>query len=316
VSSISYSLAGSGIKMENIYKRLREFIPSERILLNEPMKKHTSFKIGGPADIMVLPASEEEIVHALKVCKDTSVPFFIMGNGSNLLVRDKGIRGVVIKISENYSEIEIEGTNIRAQSGVLLSTLSRAAVRNSLKGLEFASGIPGTLGGAITMNAGAYGGEIKDAVVSVRCIDSNGNIHILQKEDMKFGYRTSLIQTTDLIVSEVNMELEYGDQQESLDLMAELARRRREKQPLAYPSAGSTFKRPVGYYAGKLIQDCGLKGLRIGDAQISELHAGFIINLGNATAQNVIDLIKKVQEIIYDKYGVEMVPEVRIVGEE
>ena len=316
MSSISYSLAGSGIKMENIYKRLREFIPSERILLNEPMKKHTSFKIGGPADIMVLPASEEEIVHALKVCKDTSVPFFIMGNGSNLLVRDKGIRGVVIKISENYSEIEIEGTNIRAQSGVLLSTLSRAAVRNSLKGLEFASGIPGTLGGAITMNAGAYGGEIKDAVVSVRCIDSNGNIHILQKEDMKFGYRTSLIQTTDLIVSEVNMELEYGDQQESLDLMAELARRRREKQPLAYPSAGSTFKRPVGYYAGKLIQDCGLKGLRIGDAQISELHAGFIINLGNATAQNVIDLIKKVQEIIYDKYGVEMVPEVRIVGEE
>ena len=316
MSSISYSLAGSGIKMENIYKRLREFIPSERILLNEPMKKHTSFKIGGPADIMVFPASEEEIVHALKVCKDTSVPFFIMGNGSNLLVRDKGIRGVVIKISENYSEIEIEGTNIRAQSGVLLSTLSRAAVRNSLKGLEFASGIPGTLGGAITMNAGAYGGEIKDAVVSVRCIDSNGNIHILQKEDMKFGYRTSLIQTTDLIVSEVNMELEYGDQQESLDLMAELARRRREKQPLAYPSAGSTFKRPVGYYAGKLIQDCGLKGLRIGDAQISELHAGFIINLGNATAQNVIDLIKKVQEIIYDKYGVEMVPEVRIVGEE
>lgn len=302
--------------MENIYKKLIEFIASERILLNEPMKKHTSFKIGGPADIMVLPASEEEIVHALKVCKDTSVPFFIMGNGSNLLVRDKGIRGVVIKISENYNQIEIDGTNIRAQSGVLLSTLSKAAVRNSLKGLEFASGIPGTLGGAITMNAGAYGGEIKDAVVSVRCIDSNGNIHILQKEDMKFGYRTSLIQTTDLIVSEVNMELEYGDQQESLDLMADLARRRREKQPLAYPSAGSTFKRPVGYYAGKLIQDCGLKGLRIGDAQISELHAGFIINLGNATAQNVIDLIKKVQEIIYDKYGVEMVPEVRIVGEE
>ena len=302
--------------MENIYKRLREFIPSERILLNEPMKKHTSFKIGGPADIMVLPASEEEIVHALKVCKDTSVPFFIMGNGSNLLVRDKGIRGVVIKISENYSKIKIDGTSINAQSGVLLSTLSRAAVRNSLKGLEFASGIPGTLGGAVTMNAGAYGGEMKDVVVSVRCIDSNGNIHILQKEDMNFGYRTSRIQAADLIVSEVNMELEYGDQQESLDLMADLARRRREKQPLAYPSAGSTFKRPVGYYAGKLIQDCGLKGLRIGDAQISELHAGFIINLGNATAQNVIDLIKKVQDIIYDKYGVEMIPEVRIVGEE
>ena len=302
--------------MENIYIKLSEYIPTERILINEPMKKHTSFRIGGPADIMVLPASEEEIIHALKVCKDTSVPFFIMGNGSNLLVRDKGIRGVVIKISENYSKIEVNGTNIKAQSGVLLSTLSRAAVRNSLKGLEFASGIPGTLGGAITMNAGAYGGEMKDVVVSVRCIDSNGKIHILQKEDMNFGYRTSRIQTTDLIVSEVNMELEYGDQQESLDLMADLARRRREKQPLAYPSAGSTFKRPVGYYAGKLIQDCGLKGLRIGDAQISELHAGFIINLGNATAQNVIDLINKVQEVIYDKYGVKMVPEVRIVGEE
>lgn len=302
--------------MENIYIKLSEYIPTERILINEPMKKHTSFRIGGPADIMVLPASEEEIIHALKVCKDTSVPFFIMGNGSNLLVRDKGIRGVVIKISENYSKIEVNGTNIKAQSGVLLSTLSRAAVRNSLKGLEFASGIPGTLGGAITMNAGAYGGEMKDVVASVRCIDSNGKIHILPKEDMNFGYRTSRIQTTDLIVSEVNMELEYGDQQESLDLMADLARRRREKQPLAYPSAGSTFKRPVGYYAGKLIQDCGLKGLRIGDAQISELHAGFIINLGNATAQNVIDLINKVQEVIYDKYGVKMVPEVRIVGEE
>ncbi|MFY9176813.1 MAG: UDP-N-acetylmuramate dehydrogenase [Caldicoprobacterales bacterium] len=302
--------------MENIYIKLSEYIPSERILKDEPMKKHTSFRIGGPADIMVLPANEEEIIHTLKVCKDTSVPIFIMGNGSNLLVRDKGIRGVVLKISENYSNIDIGGKTIKAQSGVLLSTLSRAAVRHSLKGLEFASGIPGTLGGAITMNAGAYGGEMKDVVVSVRCIDSNGKIHILDEEEMNFGYRTSCIQTTDLIVSEVDMVLEYGDQQESLDLMADLARRRREKQPLAYPSAGSTFKRPVGYYAGKLIQDCGLKGLRIGDAQISDLHAGFIINLGNATAQNVIDLIKKVQDIIYDKYGVEMVPEVRIVGEE
>ncbi|NLI60064.1 MAG: UDP-N-acetylmuramate dehydrogenase [Clostridiales bacterium] len=304
------------IDIENVYKRLNRIIPSGQLLLNEPMKNHTSFRIGGPADILVLPANEEEIVHTLNVCNAFSVPIFVMGNGSNLLVRDKGIRGIVLKISENYNQIEIYDKLIKAQSGILMSTLSKAAVKNSLKGLEFANGIPGTLGGAVTMNAGAYGGEMKSVVSRVKAVDPMGNFHHLKLEDMEFGYRTSCIQTNNMIVLEVDLELEYGDKQESRSLMADLARRRREKQPLSYPSAGSTFKRPVGYYAGKLIQDCGLKGLRIGEAQISELHAGFIINLGNATAQNVIDLIKKVQEIILDKYGVEMVPEVRIIGEE
>lgn len=302
--------------MDNVYKMLNEYIPCQRILINEPMKNHTSFRIGGPADIMVLPENNEEIVYVLKTCKKLSVPIFVMGNGSNLLVRDKGFRGVVLKISENYSKVKIKGTSINAQSGVLMSTISRMAAKNSLKGLEFASGIPGTLGGAVTMNAGAYGGEIKNIVESVAVMDSLGTYKILDNKDMQFGYRTSRVQTNKLVVLEVNLELECGDQQESLELMADLTRRRREKQPLSYPSAGSTFKRPVGHYAGKLIQDSGLMGFRIGDAQISELHAGFIINRGNATAQNVVDIIEKVQEIILDKYGVEMFPEVRIIGEE
>lgn len=304
------------MSMEIAYKRLNEYIPHQRLLVNEPMKNHTSFKIGGAADILVIPSENREVVHVLRACNDLSVPVFVMGNGSNLLVRDGGIRGVVIKLSDNFSDINIEGNSVKAQSGVLLSTLSESATENSLRGLEFACGIPGTLGGAVAMNAGAYGGQMEDIVVSVATVDRQGNYHAFQPQDMNFGYRTSSIQTNGHIILDVTMELEHGDLQESLELVADLTRRRAEKQPLSYPSAGSTFKRPVGYYAGKLIQDSGLKGLRVGDAQISDLHAGFIINLGNATAKNVIDLICKVQKIILDKYGVEMIPEVRIVGEE
>jgi UDP-N-acetylmuramate dehydrogenase len=303
------------MQMDVVYRRLSEYIPHQRLLLNEPMKNHTSFRIGGAADILVTPAQDSEIIHTIRVCNELSTPMFVMGNGSNLLVRDGGIRGVVIKLSDNYSHITMEGNIIKAQSGVLLTDLSRIATENSLRGLEFACGIPGTLGGAVVMNAGAYGGEMKDIVVSVTTVDRQGNYHTFQLGDMNFGYRTSIIQTNGHIVLEVVMKLEYGDKQESLELVADLTRRRKEKQPLEYPSAGSTFKRPVGYYAGKLIQDSGLKGLRVGDAQISDLHAGFIINLGNATAKNVIDLISQVQEIILEKYGVEMIPEVRIVGE-
>ncbi len=301
--------------MDLVYKRLNEYIPQQRLLVNEPMKNHTSFRIGGVADILATPAEDSEIIHAIRVCNELSTPMFVMGNGSNLLVRDGGIRGVVIKLSDNYSHIDLEGNTIKAQSGVILTDLSKIATENSLRGLEFACGIPGTLGGAVVMNAGAYGGEMKDIVMSVTTVDRQGKYHTLQLEDMNFGYRTSTIQANGHLVLEVVMKLEYGNKQESLELVADLSRRRKEKQPLEYPSAGSTFKRPVGYYAGKLIQDSGLKGLRVGDAQISDQHAGFIINLGNATAQNVIDLISKVQEIISEKYGVEMIPEVRIVGE-
>ena len=280
------------------------------------MKKHTSFRIGGPADIMVLPTDPQEIRYVIQLCKELSIPFYVMGNGSNLLVRDKGIRGLVMKIASNFSDIKIEGTKVTAQAGVLLSVLSKKTAQHSLKGLEFASGIPGTLGGAVAMNAGAYGGEMKDVVTSVWAMDYSGNDRRLDYDDLKFGYRTSAIQQDKLIVIEVDMQLEEGDKQESMELIAELTRRRREKQPLSYPSAGSTFKRPVGYYAGKLIQDAGLKGLRVGDAQVSDLHAGFIINLGNATAKDVLELIQIVKEKVKSEFNVDMQPEIKIIGEE
>lgn len=302
--------------ISRVYQRLIDRIPSERVLVNESMKKHTSFRIGGPADIMVLPTDPQEIRYVIQLCKELSIPFYVMGNGSNLLVRDKGIRGLVMKIASNFSDIKIEGTKVTAQAGVLLSVLSKKTVQHSLKGLEFASGIPGTLGGAVAMNAGAYGGEMKDVVTSVWAMDYSGNDRHLDYDDLKFGYRTSAIQQDKLIVIEVDMQLEEGDKQESMELIAELTRRRREKQPLSYPSAGSTFKRPVGYYAGKLIQDAGLKGLRVGDAQVSDLHAGFIINLGNATAKDVLELIHIVKEKVKSEFNVDMQPEIKIIGEE
>ncbi len=302
--------------ISRVYQRLIDRIPSERVLVNESMKKHTSFRIGGPADIMVLPTDPQEIRYVIQLCKELSIPFYVMGNGSNLLVRDKGIRGLVMKIASNFSDIKIEGTKVTAQAGVLLSVLSKKTVQHSLKGLEFASGIPGTLGGAVAMNAGAYGGEMKDVVTSVWAMDYSGNDRRLDYDDLKFGYRTSAIQQDKLIVIEVDMQLEEGDKQESMELIAELTRRRREKQPLSYPSAGSTFKRPVGYYAGKLIQDAGLKGLRVGDAQVSDLHAGFIINLGNATAKDVLELIQIVKEKVKSEFNVDMQPEIKIIGEE
>lgn len=302
--------------ISRVYQRLIDRIPSERVLVNESMKKHTSFRIGGPADIMVLPTDPQEIRYVIQLCKELSIPFYVMGNGSNLLVRDKGIRGLVMKIASNFSDIKIEGTKVTAQAGVLLSVLSKKTAQHSLKGLEFASGIPGTLGGAVAMNAGAYGGEMKDVVTSVWAMDYSGNDRRLDYDDLKFGYRTSAIQQDKLIVIEVDMQLEEGDKQESMELIAELTRRRREKQPLSYPSAGSTFKRPVGYYAGKLIQDAGLKGLRVGDAQVSDLHAGFIINLGNATAKDVLELIQIVKEKVKSEFNVDMQPEIKIIGEE
>ena len=301
--------------ISSVYKALINRIPEEQVLLNEPMKNHTSFKIGGPADIIVLPTDVHEIRYVIKICGELRVPFYVMGNGSNLLVRDGGIRGVVIKLAGNFSNIDIKGVNVTAEAGILLSTLAKKTVQNSLKGLEFASGIPGTLGGAVAMNAGAYGGEMKDVVKAVWAIDFSGKDWYLQYEDLKFGYRTSFIQENKLIVLRVHMELEEGNMEESTALIAELTRRRREKQPLIYPSAGSAFKRPVGYYAGKLIQDAGLKGLRVGDAQISDLHAGFIINLGNATAKDVIQLIEIVKERIKSEFNVDMCPEIKIIGE-
>jgi UDP-N-acetylmuramate dehydrogenase len=303
------------MEIQELYQRLIHEIPQGAIFQNESMKKHTSFRIGGPADILLIPSAVKEIQYAIQLCMDMDIPYLIMGNGSNLLVRDKGIRGLVIKISEGYKEIKVEGTRIHAQAGILLSSLSRVSIQSSLTGLEFCSGIPGTLGGAVAMNAGAYGGEMKDVVSSVTVLDENNQIKRIDHGDLEFGYRSSVIQKRGYVVLEVDMELKPGDMETSKQIVEDLTRRRREKQPISYPSAGSAFKRPVGYYAGKLIQDSGLKGMRIGDAQISELHAGFIINLGNATATDVITLIELVKDKIKMNYGVEMHPEIKIVGE-
>ncbi len=293
-----------------------KFMAQDQVLLNEPMSKHTSFKIGGPADILLLPKTTEEIQQIIKVCNEQKAPFFTMGNGSNLLVSDKGMRNVVIKIADNFNEINIKDNTIIAQAGILLSTLSKKALQESLGGLEFASGIPGTLGGAVTMNAGAYGGEMKDVVKSCRILDLEGNVRQLTIDDMAMGYRTSFVQKNKLIVLEVTMELPKAVYEDIKVKMDELTVQRTTKQPLQLPSAGSVFKRPEGYFAGKLIQDSGLKGCRIGGAQVSELHSGFIVNVGNATAEDVLSLIKHIQLEVEERFGVKLETEVRLVGEE
>ncbi|MGI6538764.1 MAG: UDP-N-acetylmuramate dehydrogenase [Caldicoprobacterales bacterium] len=304
------------MNLEKAYNELKKILSRDQLLLNESMKRHTSFRIGGPADLMIIPSDIEQIKKSYEILKNKGVPILIMGNGSNLLVRDKGIRGAVIKISNRFNKAEVQDQSIHAQSGILLSALSKLALSSGLTGLEFACGIPGTLGGAVTMNAGAYGGEIKDVLKWVSVLDENGNVVIMNKDQIGLGYRTSIFQTTKKIVLEVYLELEKGDYETSRALMHNLTKQRQEKQPLSYPSAGSAFKRPVGYYAGKLIQDAGLKGLRIGDAQVSEKHSGFIINLGNATASQVIELIELIKARVKEEFGIELHPEVKIVGEE
>ncbi len=303
------------MNLDKAYQALSEIMQGDQLLREESMKKHTSFRIGGLVDLMILPREVGQIQNAIDILVENQVPFMVMGNGSNLLVRDNGIRGAIIKIADTLSNAEVKGKIIQAQAGILLSSLSRLALKSSLTGLEFASGIPGTLGGAVTMNAGAYGGEMKDVIKAVSILDEYGKVELLDSEQLDLGYRTSIIQNTKKIVLEVVMELKKGDYETSYSLIKDLTKRRQEKQPLTYPSAGSAFKRPVGYYAGKLIQDCGLKGMRVGDAQISEKHSGFIINLGNATANDVIQLIDQVKSRVNEMEGVDLQPEVRIVGE-
>ncbi len=292
-----------------------EFMPEEAVLIDEPMKNHTSFKIGGPADLLLLPKKIDDIKKIIQTCRENNVPYFVMGNGSNLLVRDKGMRCVVIKISDNFNEVKIEGTKVTAQAGVLLSTLSNKVLKESLSGLEFASGIPGTLGGAVTMNAGAYGGEIKDVLKTCKALDQEGNVLEFTNEEMELGYRTSIIQEMGYVVLEVTMDLVSKDYNEIKEKVNELNIQRTTKQPLHLPSAGSVFKRPPGYFAGKLIQDCNLKGATVGGAQVSELHSGFIVNVGNATAEDVMNLIELIQKEVKKNFQVDLHTEVRIVGE-
>ena len=281
---------------------------------NELLKNHTSFKIGGPADEFAEVSSEEEIAELIEYAKEKGIPYTIMGNGSNLLVGDKGIRGLVIKLSKGFDTTEVVGDKIIAKAGILLSKLSNVALENGLSGLEFASGIPGTLGGAIYMNAGAYGGEMKDVIEKVTYL-SDGEIRTAGKGDLDFGYRHSRFSGTEDIVLSAEIQLAKGDTTEIRAKMDDYKERRCSKQPLSMPSAGSTFKRPEGYFAGKLIEDAGLKGKSIGGAQVSEKHSGFVVNTGDATAQDVLDLIKYIQDTVYEKFGVKLETEVKTLGE-
>lgn len=302
------------MEKSKLYKLFKDKTFGE-IKFDESMKNHTSFKIGGPVDVMIIPRTENEIIESVKYCRDNNIKYFIMGNGSNLLIRDSGIRGVVIKIASGFDKIEIQDTKVICQGGALLSVVAKQALKHSLKEFEFASGIPGTIGGAITMNAGAYGGEMKDVVIKVRALDKDNNIIQLTNEEMDFRYRGSKVVDQGLIVLGVELQLENGEYPLIEEKMKDLTYRRTSKQPLELPSGGSTFKRPEGHFAGKLIEDSGLRGFRYGDAQISEKHCGFIVNRGEATFENVITLIKTVQKIVKDKFNVELEPEIKIIGD-
>ena len=301
--------------MEAFLNKLQDILEQEEILTQEPMKLHTTFKVGGPADVFVKPDSVEQIKQIMEAAREEQIPVYIMGNGSNLLVGDKGYRGVIIQVYKNMNQIRCEGNEIKAQAGALLSTIARVALDQELGGFEFASGIPGTLGGAVTMNAGAYGGEMKQVLKSAVILTRDGEIKTLTVEDLKLGYRKSVIIAKDYIVLEAVLELVPAKKEEIQEKMNEYALARRTKQPLEYPSAGSTFKRPVGYFAGKLIDDAGLRGFSYGGAQVSEKHCGFVINRGDATARDIVTLMKMVNEKVMEKFGVALEPEVKMIGD-
>lgn len=300
---------------KEFYNRLIDILGTESVLIDEPMKKHTTFRIGGSADYYVLPKTIEEVQQIVEACKEAEIPYYVLGNGSNLLVSDKGYRGVIIQLYRNLNQIEVEGTKIRAQVGALLSQIAGEALRHCLTGFEFAAGIPGTLGGAVVMNAGAYGGEMKDVLQEVTALSKDGEIKVLSREELNLGYRTSVIGREGYIALEAVIALKEGKEETIRATMEDLKERRTTKQPLEYPSAGSTFKRPEGYFAGKLIQDTGLRGFSVGGAQVSEKHCGFVINKDNATAQDVIELMKEVSDRVEAKFGVPLEPEVKKLGD-
>jgi len=298
-----------------IRKMFCDLLGEDRVFTEEAMSQHTTFKIGGPADYFLMPDKGEDVGRVIKICKEKEIPYFILGNGSNLLVGDGGYRGAVIQIYRNMSSVTVEGNEITAQAGALLSAVAAAAKNASLTGFEFAGGIPGTIGGAVVMNAGAYGGEMKDVLTEVTVMNAEGDIFTLPTEELELGYRTSIIKTAGYIVLEAKIRLKEGDPEVIRETMKDLTIRRTTKQPLEYPSAGSTFKRPEGYFAGKLIMDSGLAGYQVGGAQVSEKHCGFVINAGGATARDVRTLMDNVRDIVYKKYGVTLEPEVKFLGE-
>lgn len=305
---------------------ISEIIPAERIKYNEPLANHTSFNIGGPADVFVTVENEEELAKAINFAKAENIRYFLLGNGSNVLASDEGFRGIIIKLAGDFNVATVDGEIIKAGAGITLSKLAGLAMNSSLTGLEFASGIPGTLGGALFMNAGAYGGEMKQIVTKVKVLknistanntdcEGCGAIIELTGEEMQFGYRHSILKEKNYIALSCEMKLEKGDKETIASYMRELALKRKEKQPLEYPSAGSTFKRPKGYFAGKLIEDAGLGGYTVGGAQVSEKHKGFVINKGGASAKDVKELIDHVIKTVKDKDNVTLEPEVLFLGE-
>ena len=300
------------LKYKGLFYKIYKDVEIE---FNADMKQNTSFKVGGTADVLLCPKEYSQLQETVRICNENNIPFIVLGNGSNILVRDGGIREVVIKLT-SINFLEISQNKIKAGSGVSLKEVSDFALENSLTGFEFACGIPGSVGGAVFMNAGAYNGEIKNVITQAEVLDREGNIKTLDKEQLSFDYRKSNIMEQGYIVLSAVFTLEYGDKETIKSTIDDLTARREEKQPLEYPSAGSTFKRPKGYFAGKLIQDCELKGFTIGGAAVSEKHSGFVINKGNATAKDVLDVISHVQETVMQKFGVKLETEVRIIGEE
>lgn len=298
-----------------IIKKFCDLLGEERVFTGEAMSRHTTFKIGGPADYFLMPDKDTDVGRIVKICKESAIPYFILGNGSNLLVGDGGYRGAVIQIYKNMSAVTVEGTEITVQAGALLSSVAAVAKNAALTGFEFAGGIPGTMGGAVVMNAGAYGGEMKDVLTEVTVMDEEGEIVTLPADKLELGYRTSIIKTAGYIVLEAKLQLKEGNPEVIRETMKDLTIRRTTKQPLEYPSAGSTFKRPEGYFAGKLIMDSGLAGYQVGGAQVSEKHCGFVINAGGATARDVRTLMDNVRDIVYKKYGVTLEPEVKFLGD-
>ena len=299
----------------DFYNQLINCIDEERVLVDEPMKKHTTFRVGGNADYFVMPQNAEEVNKIVALCKDAEVPYFILGNGSNLLVGDRGYRGVIIQIYKAMNDVQIEGDRVKVQAGALLSRVGTATLEAELTGFEFAAGIPGTVGGAVVMNAGAYGGEMKDIIVNATVLTQDGDIITINKEDLELGYRTSVIAKKGYVVLEAEYQLQPGEKEVIRARMDELKCQRVTKQPLEYPSAGSTFKRPEGYFAGKLIQDAGLRGFQVGGAQVSEKHCGFVINKDQATAADIRELMQQVSDKVMQEFGVKLEPEVKTLGE-
>ena len=298
-----------------VIENLTNIVGEKSVLLDEPMSKHTTFRVGGAADVYLRPGSIAETVSLIGILKRMAVPYVIIGNGSNLLVSDKGIRGAVVEIGSGMEGYRVDDNILYAEAGIKLSKLANIALRNSLSGLEFASGIPGTLGGAVCMNAGAYDGEMRDVIREVTYYDDKGNINTISNERCEFDYRRSFFSGKNHVVLGCSLKLTKEEPEKIKSKMEDYNKRRKEKQPLEKPSAGSTFKRPAGYFAGKLIQDAGLKGYSIGGAAVSEKHSGFVINDGDATAKDIYELILYIKRTVKEKFDIELEPEVKLIGD-